>query len=81
MFENALLALRVLFVPSVDQLADIFTKGLSSSRFRFLRDKLSLHLRPDQLAGGLLVDDFDPVVLGFVGGVIRIDRTNADRSI
>lgn len=66
LFENALLALRVLFVPSVDQLADIFTKGLSSSRFRFLRDKLSLHLRPDQLAGGLLVDDFDPVVLGFV---------------
>lgn len=32
--------LKIVFVSSTDQTTDIFTKGLSSVRFKFLRDKL-----------------------------------------
>jgi len=40
--------LVVQYVPSHLQLADMFTKGLSSSRFCFLRDNLSvMSPRPD----------------------------------
>jgi len=40
------------FISTIDQPADIFTKGLTSSRFQLLRDKLmvcppSIHLRGD----------------------------------
>ena len=44
--------LQVKFVSTMDQLADIFTKGLSSPRFRDLQSKLlipvdTIHLRGD----------------------------------
>lgn len=32
--------LRIMFLSTKDQIADIFTKGLSSIRFKFLGDKL-----------------------------------------
>ena len=34
--------LQVNFISTKDQLADIFTKSLASSRFQFLRDKLNV---------------------------------------
>jgi hypothetical protein len=42
--------LQVSFVRSTNQLADLFTKGLSSSTFCFFRDKLMWH-PPHHLAG------------------------------
>ena len=39
-------ALLVQYVSTKDQIADLFTKGLSSVRYRFLRDKLSLCSSP-----------------------------------
>jgi hypothetical protein len=38
--------LNIKFISSKDQLADIFTKPLSLSRFGFLRDKLNIHSIP-----------------------------------
>jgi hypothetical protein len=38
--------LDVHFISSKDQLADIFTKSFSSTRFTFLRNKLTLSLVP-----------------------------------
>lgn len=43
--------LQVLFVPTADQVADIFTKGLSASRFHFLVSKLPVLPRPLSLRG------------------------------
>jgi hypothetical protein len=43
--------LNIKFISSKDQLADIFTKLLSSSRFGFLRDKLNVHSIPLSLRG------------------------------
>ena len=43
---------RVQFVPSADQTADIFTKGLHKSRFLSLRSKL-VHHRPPSLRGNV----------------------------
>ena len=43
---------RVQFVPSVDQTADLFTKGLHKQRFELLRSKLVLH-RPSGLRGSI----------------------------
>lgn len=43
--------LRVRFVSTVDQLADVLTKGLSSSRFDYLRSKLHV-AAPVSLEGG-----------------------------
>lgn len=39
------------FISTVDQVVDIFTKGLSSTRFLFLHDKLMVYLFSHQLAG------------------------------
>ena len=43
--------LQVLFVHTADQVADIFTKGLSASRFHFLVSKLPVLPRPLSLRG------------------------------
>ena len=37
-------SLRICYVPTVSQIADILTKGLSASRFKHLRSKL--HILP-----------------------------------
>ncbi|MEQ5265897.1 Ty1/Copia family ribonuclease HI, partial [Escherichia coli] len=38
--------IQVNFISTKDQLADIFMKALSSSRFNFLRDKLQVSCLP-----------------------------------
>lgn len=43
------------------QLADIFTKGLTSSRFNYLRDKLSVRELPISLKGDVKDKDKDPI--------------------
>ena len=44
--------LQVKYIASRDQLADIFTKSLSSSRFVFLRSKIMVSIAPMVLKGG-----------------------------
>lgn len=41
------------FISTIDQVADIFTKGISSVRFNFLKDKLMVCLPPINLRGGV----------------------------
>ncbi|CAM8909775.1 unnamed protein product [Rhodiola kirilowii] len=48
--------LLVGYVSTIDQFADIFTKGLSPVRFRFLATKLPVRARPDPKE--MLGDDF-----------------------
>ena len=43
---------RVQFVPTIDQTADLFTKGLHKQRFQLLRSKL-IHHRPPSLRGSV----------------------------
>ena len=43
--------LHVRYIHTTDQVADIFTKGLSSARFALLSAKLMLHERPISLRG------------------------------
>ncbi|CAL2224604.1 unnamed protein product [Prunus armeniaca] len=43
---------RVQFVPSIDQTADLFTKGLLKQRFQLLRSKL-VYQRPPSLRGNV----------------------------
>ena len=43
--------LQVKYISTKDQLADILTKGLSSSRFQFLRSKLTVASAPPSLRG------------------------------
>ncbi|PRQ18867.1 putative RNA-directed DNA polymerase [Rosa chinensis] len=44
--------IQVAYICSQDQIADIFTKGLSSSRFHYLLSKLLVRARPISLRGG-----------------------------
>ncbi|WOH07734.1 hypothetical protein DCAR_0727167 [Daucus carota subsp. sativus] len=44
--------LDVRYISTVDQVADVFTKGLSSSRFKQLANKLMVRSRPISLRGG-----------------------------
>ena len=47
--------IQVRHVSTKDQLADIFMKGQSASRFIFFRDKLSVCVLPNSLRGGVRV--------------------------
>lgn len=47
--------LQVRFVSSIDQLANIFTKGLSSARFMLLKNKLHVTDTPFRLRGDVRV--------------------------
>jgi hypothetical protein len=40
------------FISTIDQIVDIFTKGLSSTRFNFLKAKLMVCIPPSVLGGG-----------------------------
>ena len=56
--------LVVRFVYTIDQLADIFTKGLSSARFSLIRGKLMVRPRPISLRGHIsITDDKGPMSL------------------
>lgn len=52
--------LQVRFISSKDQLADIFTKGLASPRFQYLRDKLSIRKLQLDLRGSVKDDCTGP---------------------
>ncbi|KAH9768735.1 retrovirus-related pol polyprotein from transposon RE1 [Citrus sinensis] len=43
--------LKILYIPSAEQIADIMTKPLNSSQFIYLRNKLNVHLCPLSLRG------------------------------
>ena len=43
--------IAIQYIPTLDQIADIFTKGLTSSRFQFLRNKLMVCELPIRLRG------------------------------
>jgi hypothetical protein len=47
------------YISTQDQCADIFTKGLTSTRFLFLRDKLMVTPPPISLKGAVKLSD-DP---------------------
>ncbi|KAK9107941.1 hypothetical protein Syun_023952 [Stephania yunnanensis] len=49
-------SLAIHHVPSLDQVVDIFTKPFSSSRFLYLRNKLSLVSLPLSLRGDVRVN-------------------------
>jgi hypothetical protein len=43
--------ISIAFISTVDQIADIFTKGLSTARFQFLQSKLTVTPSPVSLWG------------------------------
>jgi hypothetical protein len=45
--------ISIKYISTHDQLADVFTKGLSSARFSFLRDKLMVCSIPISLWGAV----------------------------
>lgn len=45
--------MAIRFICSADQIADILTKSLGSTRFDLLRSKLTIQLRPFAPAGGV----------------------------
>ena len=47
--------LRVKYIATGDQLADVFTKSLPSSRFAFLRSKIMVSIDPMVLMEGVKV--------------------------
>ncbi|KAJ3704768.1 hypothetical protein LUZ61_008473 [Rhynchospora tenuis] len=51
--------LNVRFICSADQLGDVFTKGLSKSRFHLLRDKLNVFPNPLSLRGAVVDQNND----------------------
>ena len=44
--------LKIYYVPSEDQIADILTKPLFSPQFNYLRDKFNVFLCPFEFEGG-----------------------------
>ncbi|KAI0507536.1 hypothetical protein KFK09_013662 [Dendrobium nobile] len=49
--------LRLLPISTTDQVADIFTKPLTTPRFQYLRDKLSVVSRPISLTGDISMNN------------------------
>ena len=47
--------LKICYVPSEDQIADILTKPLSSPQFNYLRDKLNVFPCPLSLRGAVKI--------------------------
>lgn len=47
--------IQMRFVGTIDQLADIFTKGLGTPQFQSLKDKLHVEMRPLPLRGDVSV--------------------------
>ena len=45
--------LKILYVPSAEQIANIMTKPLNSFQFIYLRNKLNVHLCPLSLIGAV----------------------------
>ncbi|KAH9793888.1 hypothetical protein KPL71_004697 [Citrus sinensis] len=45
--------LKIIYVPSAEQMADIMTKPLNSHQFIYMRNKLNVHLCPLSLRGAL----------------------------
>jgi hypothetical protein len=48
------------YISTVDQLADIFTKGLTTARFLLLRDKLMIRSLPMSLRGAVTETEESP---------------------
>jgi hypothetical protein len=43
--------ISIAFIPTADQVADVFTKGLSIARFHILKSKLKMNVYPVTLRG------------------------------
>ena len=53
--------IQLRFISTHAQLADIFTKGLTSDRFEFLRSKLRVSTLPFSLRGGVSITNKDKI--------------------
>ena len=53
--------LKICYVPSEDQIADILTKPLSSPQFNYLRDKLNVFPCPLSLRGAVKIAHYAEV--------------------
>ena len=51
--------LQIKYIATGDQLANVFTKSLSTSRFHFLRSKIIVSLNPMDLRGDVKVSEQD----------------------
>jgi hypothetical protein len=53
--------LKILYIPTSDQIADCLTKSLSHSRFQHFRDKLGVVRLPSRLRGGVKITELHTV--------------------